>query len=113
VKEAVSRVAALDVPGPLQKEDLCHFLGRVAEEGSEVVRKAGFDLVVNLFEQGHWEPASLSHGLQVFTGDFCADLKMDVPALAKILCEEFCPLLQPLVKRGWLTVDHLKALAEI
>jgi len=113
VKEAVSHVAALDMPGPLQRGELCDVLGLVVEEGSEVVRKAGFDLVVNLFDKGHWEPAALSNGLQIFSGDVCADLKMDIPALPKILCEEFCPLLQPFVRRDWLTVDHLKALAEI
>jgi len=58
VKEAVSHVAALDVPGPLQREELRDVLALVVEEGSEVVRKAGFDLVVNLFDKGHWEPFS-------------------------------------------------------
>merc|ERR1719491_1943249 len=113
VQEAVSRVAALDVPGELQQEELCELLGRVAEEASEVVRKAGFELIVNLFDRVLWKPAALGNGLQIFIDDICSDLKMDVPALPKILREELCPMLQPLVKRGFIIQNHLKALADI
>jgi len=113
VQEAVSRVVCLDVPGPLQKQELCEMIVRVAEESSEAARKAGFDLIVNLFEKGHWKPTALGIGLQSFIDVVCVDLKMDVPALPKILCEELCPVLQPFCDRGWLTANHLKALAEI
>jgi hypothetical protein len=113
VKEAVERVVALAVPSSQQPEQLCEFLGRVAEEGSDAVRKAGFATIVSLFEGGHWTAAALGNGLQMFTEDLCADLKCDVPTLPRILNEELRPALEPLVKSGLLTQSHVKAFGRI
>jgi len=111
VKEAVARISSLSVPSSKQSEELCNMLMHMAEEGSAEVRKASFELVADLFTYGHWKPHALARGLQEFAEEVCPDLKQDIPMLPKILSEELCVALAPLVNSGVLQQSQHAALA--
>jgi hypothetical protein len=106
VKEAVTRTAGLAVPLSQQTEELCEMLAKVAEEGSEEVRRIGFQFVAGLFTEGHWKPGALEKGVQHFIDGICCDLKFDIPSLPKIVHEELYPTFTPLVKSGLLQPNH-------
>jgi len=110
VKEAVACIAAVEVPTCAQPEELSELLGAICGEGSDVVRKVGFQLVENLFSEGHWQCGLLA-GLRCFA-EMCADLKCDVPTLPRIIREELQPALEPLVKMGLLGAHQLASFAE-
>ena len=104
VKEATARLAEVVPPLEDQPSELCDLLGRIIEEGSCDVRKAGFEVVASLYLKGHWK-SEIKKGLRVFVSETCADLKYDVPILPKVLKEELYPGLLPLVKRGLLSAS--------
>lgn len=104
VKEATARLAEVVPPLEDQPSELCDLLGRIIEEGSCDVRKAGFEVVASLYLNGHWK-SEIKKGLRVFVSETCADLKYDVPILPKVLKEELYPGLLPLVKRGLLSAS--------
>jgi hypothetical protein len=113
VKGATARLADVVPPLDEQPTELCDLLGRIAEEGSAEVRKAGFEVVANLYLKGHWK-SEIKSGLRVFITETCADLKYDVPSLPNILKEELHPGLLRLVKRGLLNASkHDMLLQEI
>jgi len=105
VKEAIVRVANIAVPAQEQASQLDDMLARMAEEGTEGSRKAGFSLVVGLIVEGHWKAESAVKGLRTFVEETAPDLKCDVPTLPKILKEELHPALAPVVKAGLLEVS--------
>jgi hypothetical protein len=111
VKEAIVRIAGVAVPVSQQQDELCELLVRITEEGSQTVRKAGFDLLAGLFSEGHWKPSALRKGLETFKEELCIDLKVDVPGLPKIVTEELHPAFAILVKNGLLQSTQHDALA--
>lgn len=113
VKGATARLAEMVPPLDEQPTELCDLLGRIVEEGSAEVRKAGFEVVANLYIKGHWK-SEIKAGLRVFMSETCADLKYDVPTLPNILKEELHPGLLRMVKRGLLSASkHDLLLQEI
>jgi hypothetical protein len=102
VKEAILRMAAVAVPLSQQPEELCTALTMIAEEGSQEVRKIGFQFVAGLFMDGHWQPGALSKGIQTFKEETCTDLKLDIPSLPNIVREELQPAFKPLLEKGLL-----------
>lgn len=113
VAEAISRIGAIAVPVTQQPAELCDLLAKIFEEGSQDVRKVGFQLVVGLFKEKQWKAESLAKGVRSFVEDVCPDLKCDVPNLSQILRQELHPSLQPFVFAGVLQADqHQSILAE-
>lgn len=113
VKEATARLAEVVPPLEDQPAELCDLLGHIVEEGSSEMRKAGFEVVANLYLKGHWK-SEIKSGLRVFVSETCAELKYDVPILPKVLKEELYPGLSRLVKRGLLSASkHDLLLQEI
>jgi hypothetical protein len=98
VPEAVARIAKIGVPVAEQPSELNDLLICIAEDSSADARKVGFKLVADLILEGHWKAEAAAKGVHTFLEDTCADLKCDVPALPRILREEFHPAMAPLVK---------------
>lgn len=112
-KEATARLAEVVPPLEDQPAEFCDLLGRIVEEGSGEVRKAGFEVIANLYIKGLWK-SEIKKGLRVFVSETCADLKYDVPALPNVLKEELHPAFLQLVKHGLLSASkHDLLLQEI
>lgn len=109
VPEAITRIANISVPVADQASELESLLSCLVEEGTQAVRKAGFDLVTGLVLKGHWKKEAATEGLHSFIEEVCPDLKFDVPTLGRILCEELYPALGSLVKAGMLEADQQNA----
>jgi len=113
IKEATARLSEIVPPVGDQPTELCDLLGRFVEEGSSEVRKAGFEVVANLYIKGHWK-SEIKSGLRIFVSETCADLKYDVPTLSTVLKEELHPGFLQLVKRGLLSASkHAMLLQDI
>mmetsp|Transcript_115656 Transcript_115656/g.211808 ORF Transcript_115656/g.211808 Transcript_115656/m.211808 type:complete len:777 (-) Transcript_115656:104-2434(-) len=106
VPEAVARIAAAAVPPSVQAEELSDFLVFIIEQGMDA-RAVGFELIASLFIEKHWAAAALQEGLQSFSSMY-SDLKVDVPLLPKILCEEMALAFRPLVSSRLLSAELLQ-----
>lgn len=106
VPEAATRIVQIAVPPSEQPGVLRHLLSSLMEESSTGTREVGFKLITCLFTDGHWDASSLAAGLSTFCSDTCADLKLDVPALPKILRDELHPALSPLVAAKLLDAEQ-------
>jgi hypothetical protein len=95
------------VPLEFQASELVEILPQISAWGSEVERCAGFELLARLFITGTWRSAALGKGLSEFFGNF-AELKLDVPALPRIVREELAPSLNKLIKAGLLEEERGK-----
>jgi len=113
VPEAIVRIASISVPVVEQPRELDNLLASIAAEGSEAVRKAGFDLVSGLFLEAHWKSESVTKGVRSFLDNTSLDLQYDVPNLRLILCEELYPALAPLVTAGFLATEQHGALLNV
>jgi len=86
-EEALTRLAAFEPPTPgAQAEELCELLVEVVQEGSQEVRKQGFEVIVNLVK-GSWSVDALGRAIGFFLSEQAPDLACDVPTLPKILGE--------------------------
>lgn len=98
VPDAIVRIGNIGIPASRQGSELNKILTSLAEEGSHQVRKVGLGVIVGLFVEKHWKPESAKQGIRKFVEETCEDLKCDVPALAKIACEEMHPAFEALVE---------------
>lgn len=92
-----ARLAASPVPpSKMQAEEFCYLVAEVAQESSEEVRRSGFRLAAGLFD-GRWNADACAEGLRSFVEEVCEDLKMDVPALPRIVREELAPIFTQII----------------
>jgi len=110
VEEAVERIARINVPVNRQPKELCELLTRASEQSMVTLRKIGFQLVVQLYQEQYWKASSLEKGLRIFVQEVLADRKLDIPDLPKILGEELHPALAVLVDAGFLKASQHDAL---
>jgi len=98
VSEAIVRIGNIGIPASHQASELNDIMAHLSEEGSQEARKIGLSVVAGLFLEKHWKPESATQGIRRFVEETCEDLKCDVPALAKIVCDEVHPAFSPLVE---------------
>jgi hypothetical protein len=113
VADATARIAGTAVPASHQPAEFIKIISQLVEEGSEVVRKNGFDLVARLFLESHWEAASANESVRMFVEEICPDLKYDVPTLAHILRDELYPALTTLTKKKVLELEQHNVLLNV
>mmetsp|Transcript_14134 Transcript_14134/g.26905 ORF Transcript_14134/g.26905 Transcript_14134/m.26905 type:complete len:795 (+) Transcript_14134:104-2488(+) len=110
IQDAVASVSETAVPSSLQSQEFCDLLVFILERSSDALRSIGFKFVVAIFAKRCWVPAALQEGLRSFAG-MCDDLKLDLPALPKILNDELVTSFEPLVSTGLLSGAQLRALS--
>jgi hypothetical protein len=106
VRKAISRIATIDVPPPLQAEQVCDLLQFMAEMNIEMIRALGFEFIATIFIENYWTPSAFEEGFQNFAG-LCVDGKVKVKALANVIKDEMMPAFQPLVSRGLVSSKSL------
>lgn len=111
--EAGAAMRLADLRRPRAREqiaELHHLLGEAAQERDAWVRSACFRLAVGLFGGRGCEMEVLAKGLQTFATEVCEDLRVDVPALPRVVREELVPVIAPLVAHGQLPGSLLKVM---
>lgn len=86
--EVLAKLSSFEAPSPgVQAEELCQLLVEVVQEGSQEVRRQGFEVIIKLVGSKDWSVESLSSAVGLFLSEQAPDLVCDVPALPKILGE--------------------------
>eukprot|EP00747_Dinoflagellata_sp_TGD_P098947 gnl/TRDRNA2_/TRDRNA2_167601_c2_seq1.p2 gnl/TRDRNA2_/TRDRNA2_167601_c2~~gnl/TRDRNA2_/TRDRNA2_167601_c2_seq1.p2 ORF type:complete len:393 (+),score=82.34 gnl/TRDRNA2_/TRDRNA2_167601_c2_seq1:771-1949(+) len=109
-QDAIARISEVSCPPSQQPTELCELLTNVVQEGSSAARRAGIQMLVGLFLDGHWRPLSLVDGIKTFRTEVYEDLRCDVPTLPKILRDEVHPCFEPLMKKGLLSAEQCEVL---
>jgi len=108
--EAARRIGALVPPPSQQAEEVCALIVEAIQLSSAPARKAGFELITQLFLKHGWSPSSLLPGLQLFVNEAVSDLIHDLPKVSVLVTDEFVPAIVCLVSAGLLSSSEHESL---
>ena len=94
----------------LRGNQVCALIVEAIQLSSAPARKAGFELITQLFLKHGWSPSSLLPGLQLFVNEAVSDLIHDLPKVSVLVTDEFVPAIVCLVSAGLLSSSEHESL---
>jgi len=108
VPAATARVVAVIPPVRFQADMVCAMLSQVSVEADHNVRNAGFQVIINLFCDGHCKLYGIKKGLRTFLEETCEDLISEFPSLPSMLRAELKPMLRAIPRLEADNMDYLQ-----